>query len=298
MDLSGLSITNSQARDIKRLYDELLEFDKRPLVFHPCPLKPPRGRFARSKSSKSYRVGSVTTDHVKRAFLSAGIPSSSPAKSRLVEAICLHLCDHYPRERREVGVGGKSVYTSRWKLIISRYYKIRARLYNSHKLLKDTNMVLFCINETTLIRWYKNVTRRDEIKMLLQGRTPPPPPSHFTSQQPLPLPQELPPGLPLAPSECHVFNEPEDTTGQARVRGIPSTGIPPTSNPPGSRTTDWRHRKKRQLLPPGVLNQFHLHLQLPMTQPHLLLPLAQLLPLLLKVPLLERYTHAGSVISP
>ena len=146
MDLSGLSITNSQARDIidKQLYDELLEFDKRPLVFHPRPLKPPRGRFARSKSSKSYRVGSVTADHVKRAFLSARIPSSSPAKSRLVEA-CLHLCDHYPRERREVGVGGKSVYTSCWKLIISHYYKIRARLCNSHKLLKDTNMVLFCI---------------------------------------------------------------------------------------------------------------------------------------------------------
>ena len=128
--------------------------------------------------------------------------------------------------------------------------------------------------------------------MLLQGRTPPPPPSHFASQQPLPLLQELPPGPPLAPSECHVFNEPEDTTGQARVRGIPSIGIPPTSNPLGNRTTDWRHRKKAAATTWGSKSVSSTPAAAYGSAP------SQLLPLLLKVPLLERYTHAGSVVSP
>ena len=244
VDLSGLSITNNQARNIKVLYDELLEFDKRPLVFAPRPLKPPQGRFARSKSS-SYRVGSVTTDHVKRAFLSAGIPSCSPAKSRLVEAICLNLCDRYPREKREVRGDGKSVNISRWNLILSHYFKIRARLCNSHKLLTDTNVVLFNINQATLTRWYKNSTRRDEIKMLMQGCTPPP---NIISQCPLPPPRELPLGPLPAPLQCHIFDEPEDTTGQAKVRGITPPAIvstPSTSTKQSaSRTTEWRQRKK------------------------------------------------------
>ena len=83
-------------------------------------------------------------------FLSAGTPSCSPAKSRLVDAICLHLCDRYPQAKTVVGASGKR-YTSRWKLIISAYSGIRARLCNSYKLLEETNIHLFNINETTLI---------------------------------------------------------------------------------------------------------------------------------------------------
>lgn len=33
LDLSGLCVTNSEAREIQHLYDKLLEFDKKPLVF-------------------------------------------------------------------------------------------------------------------------------------------------------------------------------------------------------------------------------------------------------------------------
>lgn len=95
IEIKGLSVTNSQAREIKKLYDDMLPFDKKPVTFSPRPLKPPRGRFARSK----YRVGNVGVDHVRRCFLSAGTPSCSPGKSRLVEAICLHLCDRYPQAK-------------------------------------------------------------------------------------------------------------------------------------------------------------------------------------------------------
>ena len=60
-DIKGLPVTNTQAREIKELYDNLLPFDKKPLSFVPQPLKPVRGRFARSK----YRVGNTGADHVK-----------------------------------------------------------------------------------------------------------------------------------------------------------------------------------------------------------------------------------------
>lgn len=242
IDIRGLSVTNNQARVIKDLYDDLLDFDKKPVTFSPRPLKSPRGRFARSKQ---YRVGSVGADHVKRCFLSAGTPFCSPAKSRLVEAICLHLCDRYSHARTVVGVGGKRQYTSRWKLIVSAYSAIRARLCNSYKLLEETNITLFNINATTLVKWYKNTSRRDEVKMLMQGILPPS--ADLTSQQPLLPAGTLPPGPLPAPMESHEFEEPEDTTGQARVRGTQSNPplLPTTVVPtPANQTADWCHREK------------------------------------------------------
>ena len=147
IDIKGLSVTNTQVREIKDLYNDLLPFDRKPVTFALRPLKPARGRFARSK----YRVGNTEVDHVKRCFLSAGSPSCSPGKSRLVEAICLNLLERYPQAKTVVGASSKC-YTSRWKLIISAYTGIRARLCNSYKLLEETNIHLFNINETTLVK--------------------------------------------------------------------------------------------------------------------------------------------------
>ena len=62
VNLSGLSVTDSQATEIQRLYHNLLEFDKRPLVFKPRPYSTPKGRFGRTK-----RVGGhVNVDAMKR----------------------------------------------------------------------------------------------------------------------------------------------------------------------------------------------------------------------------------------
>lgn len=58
--LSGLAITNSQAREIKKLYNDLLPYDKKPLAFEPITRKPSHGRFARSKS------GHVGVEQMKR----------------------------------------------------------------------------------------------------------------------------------------------------------------------------------------------------------------------------------------
>ena len=248
INIQGLSISNAQAKHIKELYDALLDFDKKPVTFSPRPMRPPRGRFARSKS---YRVGSVGREQVKRCFLSAGLPSCSPSKSRVVEAICLHLCDRHPQAKTTVSSSGKRQSTSRWKLIISDYTSIRNRLCNSYRLLEDTNITLFNINETTLVGWYKNAMRRDEIKMLMQGISSPS--ATHTSDHPLPPPTFLPPGPPPAPLETHHFEEPEDTTGQARVRGQqrPPSAPPAPQIQPASRTTEWRQRQRAASLASG-----------------------------------------------
>ena len=61
--LRGLCVTNTQAAEIQQLYSELLDYDKKSLIFQPRKMKPTRGRFARRKQ---YRVGHVGIEAVKR----------------------------------------------------------------------------------------------------------------------------------------------------------------------------------------------------------------------------------------
>ncbi len=66
VSLTGLHVTNSSADQIKKLYEEqlyeeLLEYDKRPLVIKPIPFNRSRGRFGRKKSSSHTGV-----DHMKQ----------------------------------------------------------------------------------------------------------------------------------------------------------------------------------------------------------------------------------------
>ena len=49
LSLQGQSVTNKQAENIRSLYTQLLEFDKRPIVFHPQQVRPSHGRFGRKK---------------------------------------------------------------------------------------------------------------------------------------------------------------------------------------------------------------------------------------------------------
>ena len=51
LSLQGLSVTNRQAERIKTLYSQLLEFDKKPILFRPRAVRPSRGRFVRKKGS-------------------------------------------------------------------------------------------------------------------------------------------------------------------------------------------------------------------------------------------------------
>ena len=85
------------------------------------------------------------------------------------------------------------------------------------------------------MRWYKNVARRDEIAMLMQGLELPSPRLCATSTLPPVMEQPTsPPPLPVEPFE---FHEPVDTYGPARVRRRGSTSSMPPPLPPGSSTT-------------------------------------------------------------
>ena len=216
----------------------------------------------------------------QRCFLSAGSPASSPKKSRLVQAILVKLCDRITQPRRERRADGKQTYISRWKLILSEYNNIRTRLMNSQALLEGTNLMLYTINETTLVQWYKNKERIHEIRTLLQGLELPPLATCSREPLPDPLQRSIPPPPPDKP---HVFSQPEDTTGRAQVRGAirgvsvsvfvppqssssvsPLPALPSTSPSPGpsasslvppelaadetkpvSRTTQWRHKSRQ-----------------------------------------------------
>ena len=108
-----------------------------------------------------------------RCFLCAGSPASLPSKSWVAEAICIKLCKNIIQPHRERCYGQQERYTSRWKLILREYNCVKAHLLNSVALLEGTDLVLFPINKTTLVRWYKNITRTNEMKLLLQGHSLP-----------------------------------------------------------------------------------------------------------------------------
>jgi len=141
---SGLCLKQSEADDVVRLYKDLVEYDKRPLQFDKTK-KPSKGRFASSKEEPS--SSHVNVENMKRCFLSGGAPSHSPAKSRLVEAICSRLCI-------KIVSGEKNPYVSRFAKIIQHYNIIRERVMNNDTILQKTGMALFQINETTLTNWY------------------------------------------------------------------------------------------------------------------------------------------------
>ena len=54
LNLKGLCVTNAQAEELKTLYSQLLDYDKRPITFQPQKIKRTRGRFARSKNRVEY----------------------------------------------------------------------------------------------------------------------------------------------------------------------------------------------------------------------------------------------------
>ena len=58
--LSGLRVTNDQARDIVKLFNNLEEYDKKPLIIYPAREGRLRGIFARSKW-----VGHISVEKMK-----------------------------------------------------------------------------------------------------------------------------------------------------------------------------------------------------------------------------------------
>ena len=84
-----------------------------------------------------------------RCFMSAGSPAWSPLKSRMVEAVCIRLCDVIMQPLTDSRPDGSTRYVSRWHQILEACNRVRARLFNSLELLEGTDLALFVINEAT-----------------------------------------------------------------------------------------------------------------------------------------------------
>ena len=168
--------------------------------------------------------------------------------------MCIHLCTNITQPRRPSSRQRR--YASRFKLILQAYNRVRQRVMNSETLLERTNLTLFVINECTLMRWFKNKERRDEVTTLLQGVALPP--SSLTTTGHLPAAQQ--PSSPGAPPEiAHEFEDPEDTSGQADVRGRKSRSrrlAPPSQLvPPLPQTPSQPLPPPPQSLPPPAEQQ-------------------------------------------
>lgn len=224
MRMKGISLTEEQTKTITALYDDLEEFDKKPVQYQAVQRKAPKGRFASRK--KSCVPGIV---QMKRCFFAGAFPALSPSRSRLVEAICIYLCEDIPSASTKQNIDGSRTYHSRWRLILKLYNTLRARLFNSKMLLDETNLTLFNINETTLRLWFKEKTRRDEVTLLLRGKRLP---GKLTcSSSNLPEPRPPPQYLQGDALEEFSFPEPEDRSGMARLAfRRKKTNLAPTSS--------------------------------------------------------------------
>ena len=76
--------------------------------------------------------------------------------------------------------------------------------------------MLYAINQTTLVKWHKNSSRRDEIRLLMQGLSPPRP-KFTTDAKSLPTAKSLESGQGLSPLNPHSFPMAEDALGLARL---------------------------------------------------------------------------------
>lgn len=75
-------------------------------------------------------------------------PANWPSASRLVDAICRQLCTLHPKATR---VGG--ITKTRWSLILSDYVAIRDAVLASPRLMAQTEIQLFELNQRTISQW-------------------------------------------------------------------------------------------------------------------------------------------------
>ncbi|XP_056598422.1 uncharacterized protein LOC130417141 [Triplophysa dalaica] len=158
-------------------------------------------------------------DSLKCCFLGeVSGPAQWPNASRLVETVCLAICRIYPAGQTVAGVRVNS-----WSSILHAYRTIRDVVMDSPRLMAETKLQLFELNQQTLSQWHGARIKKQESKVLQQGiktfastlvASEPLPPVLFKELEP--VPHGHPP---------YGFNIPADASGQAvqRVPGQPSS---------------------------------------------------------------------------
>ena len=142
VNIKSLSISTHDAEKIIQVFDKMSPYDKKPNSYGRL-IHSPKGHFGRSKNEG----GHVGLDAMKRCFVSAGSPSMSPSKSRVVEAICVNLFNTIISPQKTQS------YVSRFSLILQRNHLIKIAVSQNPIIMEKSGLVLFQINETTLSKW-------------------------------------------------------------------------------------------------------------------------------------------------
>ncbi|XP_056880780.1 uncharacterized protein LOC130521167 [Takifugu flavidus] len=160
---TGLTLNNQQVSTILGLWQSLVKFDKDRIVYaarHQDRLL--TGRFRSPKKKAVFTPGVEST---KRCVLgSSGSPAQWPNCCRLIETIFVRLCNIHTSPKKR---GQHSI--SRWSLILQDYKKIRQLVLCNGTLMEQTTLQLVVVNQTTLMQWYNQRLKGQEVSVLLQG---------------------------------------------------------------------------------------------------------------------------------
>ncbi|XP_066522256.1 uncharacterized protein [Hoplias malabaricus] len=213
-------LSEKQVADIVALWNRLPDVDKQRVSYQPRH----RERLLQGRFKASHAKSTVSSgvESLKRCLLGEGTgPAQWPDASRLVEAICLELCDVHPHGRRVAGAR-----VNRWAAILQDYGRIRRLVLNSPGLVQATSLQLYEINQRTLSVWHNSIQKKQE-QTVLAMEIPLPKPS-LTAAVPLPQPSEK---VPEEYPRTFSFPTPPDLSGQAAQRRRPATAAPASAPP-------------------------------------------------------------------
>ncbi|XP_034064265.1 uncharacterized protein LOC117541213 [Gymnodraco acuticeps] len=159
--LQGLS--DKRVDELMALWQRLPEPDRRRVVY------PPRHRErqlkGRFKTAKGKNTSCPGKESLQRCLLGLNSgPATWPSASRLVEAICSQLCRLHPAATRFGGI-----MRTRWFLILTDYVAIREAVLASPRLMAQTDIQLFELNQRTLSQWFSRRQKERGVSVLLQG---------------------------------------------------------------------------------------------------------------------------------
>nr|XP_054600042.1 uncharacterized protein LOC107372644 [Nothobranchius furzeri] len=255
--LQGLS--DSRVDRLIALWQRLPERDKQRIVY-PSRYRErqPKGRFKAAKGKDTSCPGVVS---LQRCL--GGEPSGAanwPDASRVVEAMCSQLCHLYPAASRVNGVS-----RSRWFLICNDYMAVRQVVLNCPRLMAQTQLQLYELNQKTISQWFSYRQKRWEKGVLEQGTGAVSAPTF--SHQPIPSAKGLS-SVQVGRGQPFNYNIPEEQQPGPSSRGLPPSPLPPPAPHPGPSTSC-------NLPPPSAQSLHVIHLFMgstPLSPPVLTVP--------------------------
>ena len=76
-------------------------------------------------------------------------PATAVVASPIVECLCKKLQSAFNSPQKK---DGRTI--SRWRLILDAYHHIRELVTTNDTIMEQTNLQLYELNQTTLLKWY------------------------------------------------------------------------------------------------------------------------------------------------